>query len=68
MIDRLIGEYQSAFRKKRYILNSMLCAHEIICGVMKEGILLKLDFEKAYDKMWWDFLANILEGRGFPKK
>ena len=29
------------------------------------GIILKLDFEKAYDKVCWDFLFDCLKIRGF---
>lgn len=31
----------------------------------KEGIVLKLDFEKAYNKISWYFLFDCLESRGF---
>jgi hypothetical protein len=27
--------------------------------------VLKLDYEKAYDKVNWDFLLDVLEKRGF---
>jgi hypothetical protein len=29
------------------------------------GIILKLDFEKAYDKINWDFLFEVIKQRGF---
>ena len=31
----------------------------------KVGIVLKLDFEKAYDKVNWDFLLECHKMRGF---
>jgi len=34
----------------------------------KDGLILKLDFEKAYDKLNWDFLFDCLKQRGFCKK
>jgi hypothetical protein len=35
---------------------------------MKEvGVILKLDFEKAYDKVDWEFLFLCLHNRGFVR-
>ena len=31
----------------------------------KEGLVFKIDFEKAYDHVDWDFLDHVLERRGF---
>jgi hypothetical protein len=31
------------------------------------GILLKLDFEKAYNRVNWDFLAEVLRCKGFEE-
>jgi hypothetical protein len=29
------------------------------------GILLKIDFEKAYNRVNWEFLSEVLRGKGF---
>ena len=34
----------------------------------KSGIILKLDFEKAYDKVEWPFLQQTLRMKGFAPK
>jgi hypothetical protein len=34
----------------------------------KKGIVMKLDFEKAYDKVSWPFLMEVLERKNFPIK
>ena len=41
--------------------------HELKC-TEQQGILLKLDFEKAYDKVNWDFLLDCHRKRGFNSK
>ena len=55
----------------RFILESVVTAHEAIHEVHKSreaGIVLKLDYEKAYDRLNWDFLVEMLTSRGFGAK
>jgi hypothetical protein len=50
---------QTAFMFGRHILEGVVVLHETIHELHKkkmDGILLKIDFEKAYDKVKWDFL------------
>jgi hypothetical protein len=71
VVDRLIASNQTAFIKGRFILESVVIAHEILHNVHKskqQGLELKLDYEKAYDKVNWQFLLYILEKRGFGRK
>jgi hypothetical protein len=52
--DRLLAPNQIAFVKGRYILESVVSTHEIIHEAVKSGqkrIVLKLDYEKAYDRV-----------------
>jgi len=56
------------FIKGRYILESVVVAHEIVHSLhsnKKPGLILKLDYEKAYDRVDWDFFFEVLEKRGF---
>jgi hypothetical protein len=68
--DRLISPNQTAFIKGRFILESVVSAHEIIHDVHKkneQGVVLKLDYEKAYDRVDWSFLDKMLMQRGFSQ-
>jgi hypothetical protein len=50
--DRLLAPNQTTFVKGRYILESVVSAHEILHDSMKrkeKGRILKLDYEKAYE-------------------
>lgn len=33
----------------------------------KTGLIMKIDFEKAYDKVHWDFLDEVMNRKGFPE-
>jgi hypothetical protein len=57
--------------KGRNIMNSVLTLHEILHETKRRGqigVVLKLDFEKAYDKVCWEFLWQCLEKIGFHEK
>ncbi|KAK1693140.1 hypothetical protein QYE76_009837 [Lolium multiflorum] len=66
--NRVISPNQTAFIKGRNILEGPLALIEVIHELRSKklgGILLKLDFEKAYDRVNWDFLAEVLRRKGF---
>jgi hypothetical protein len=69
--DNLILQNQTAFMKGRNIMSGIMALHEILHETKKSGevgIVLKLDFEKAYDKVSWKFLLDGLDIRGFIPK
>lgn len=68
MQDLIIRLSQTAFLPGRYILEGAAVLHETIHELhrkKKNGVILKLDFEKAYDKVKWPFLQQVLRTKGF---
>jgi hypothetical protein len=54
VVRDVISENQIAFVQGRNILEGMLILHEVVHEIKSkklEGVILKLDFNKAYDKM-----------------
>ncbi|XP_028113957.1 uncharacterized protein LOC114312000 [Camellia sinensis] len=71
VLPRIISETQSAFLRGRNILDGILIANEIVDGWKKArgcGVVLKLDFHKAYDSVNWEFLFSMLVKFGFGTK
>ena len=67
---KLILQTQSAFLKGRNIMNGVLALHEILHETKRKrgtGVVLKLDFEKAYNKVNWNFLFDCLKLWGFSE-
>jgi hypothetical protein len=67
---RILSPNQTAFVKGRNILDGPLTLLEIIHDLRQRkhnGVLLKLDFEKAYDRVNWDFLGEVLHCKGFDE-
>ncbi|KAL6640643.1 hypothetical protein ACP70R_021766 [Stipagrostis hirtigluma subsp. patula] len=66
--NKIINENQSAFIPGRFILDGVVILHEVIHELHrthKPGIVLKLDFEKAYDKVHWSFILEVLKRKNF---
>jgi hypothetical protein len=63
-ITKVISDSQYGFIKNRYIMDGVISLNEILHEVKRKnqsGVVLKIDFEKAYDKVNWHFLYNMME-------
>ena len=71
VLSLAISQHQNAFEEGRQILDVVLIANEAVDSILRgneKGILCKLDIEKAYDHIRWDFLLQMLERMGFGSK
>jgi hypothetical protein len=52
-------------------MEGVIVLHEMIHEMHRkkqDGLLLKIDFEKAYDKIIWSFVEQTLRMKGFSPK
>jgi len=71
IIPLIIDDYQSAFLSDRGLMNSVVMANEVLEEIRsktKSGVCFKVDFEKAYDSVRWNFLLYMLRRLGFHDK
>jgi hypothetical protein len=62
---------QTAVLPGRNIMEGAVILHEIIHELhmkKRDGVIFKIDFEKAYDKVNWSFLQQTLRMKGFSQK
>jgi len=69
VIESVISETQTTFVKDRQILDGVLIANEVVDEtrkLKKELMLFKVDFEKAYDSVDWEYLDVVMYKMAFP--
>ncbi|GKV25095.1 hypothetical protein SLEP1_g34588 [Rubroshorea leprosula] len=68
VLPKVIGEQQMAFIEGRQLVEGAVIANEIIDEVKrkkKKGFLFKVDFEKTYNKVCWEFIEYMMTRMGF---
>lgn len=71
LASKIISNSQTTFIRGRYIVDGAVILHEIVHELKRKrmsGVIFKIDFEKAYDSVRWDFIDEVLEMKGFEKK
>jgi hypothetical protein len=66
--EKIISKPHNVFIKGRQILDSILFANECINSRLRSevpGVLCKLDIEKTFDHVNWDFLLYMVKRCGF---
>jgi hypothetical protein len=69
VIASVVSQNQSAFIQGRQILDGILVANEVVDDAKrnrKEILMFKVDFEKAYDSVDWEYLDEVMKKMNFP--
>lgn len=66
VMPKLTGKYQSSFVPGRSITDNIVIAQEMVHSLSKRkgkkgGFILKVDLEKAYDRVDWGYLEEVLQ-------
>ncbi|WJX38360.1 hypothetical protein P8452_26031 [Trifolium repens] len=71
VMEKLISKNQSAFIKGRQLVDGVLTVSEVVDlakRAKRKCLIFKVDFEKAYDSVNWNFLEYMLVRFGFGCK
>lgn len=71
MLPAIISREQGAFVEGRSISDNILLATELHHSILNArsdapSFMLKLDMAKAFDRVSWDFIEQVLVFLGFP--
>ena len=70
LILGIISSEQGDFVPKRETMEGALIAHEVLHSInsnQSSNFVIKLDMMKAYNRVYWKFLLQVLSKMGFSK-
>ncbi|GKU90517.1 hypothetical protein SLEP1_g4505 [Rubroshorea leprosula] len=68
VLHKIIGEQQIAFIKVRQLVDGVVTANEVIDEAKrrrKKSFVFRVDFEKVYDEVCWNFINYMLDRMAF---
>jgi len=68
LLPILVFEEQIRYVEGRQILNNIIQAHEVVHSLKNNkqaGMIIQLDLVKAYDKLSWSYIRDVLKVYGF---
>ena len=71
IMGKIISKSQSTFVEGRQILDAILIANEVVDSTLRRkesGLVCKLDMEKAYDSISWEFVFQVMDSMGFGNR
>lgn len=72
VVASVVSETQAGFIPGRKVADNIIIAHELVRSYSRKHIsprcMIKVDIQKAYDSVDWNFLEQVMSGLGFPTK
>ena len=71
VVDKVVSPSQNDFVEGRQILDAALTANEVVDSMLRRndgGVVCKLDIEKAYDHLNWEFVLKVMRRKGFGQR
>ena len=71
VVGRVVSIFQTTFIPGRNILEGVVILQEVmheLKDTKTSGVIIKLDFEQAYDRVNWNLLEEVLHKKGFDMK
>ena len=71
ILSHVIGPHQTSFVPGRHIIENIVVGQEVIHSMRRKSgrrgyMAIKMDLEKAYDRLSWSFIFDTLNETGLP--